>query len=106
MHLPASYVTGPAADLRSAVTGHADAQAGWSQCMQTTGTVCTECARSTNSRWIIDWPRWVSHSLQACTSCGAPTSGDLCAFCRVAEKSRAYEPVPVELVLGKGRGRR
>ena len=45
-------------------------------------------------------------TLQECRSCGAPTTGDLCAFCRVAEKSRAHEPVPVELVLGKGRGRR
>ena len=45
-------------------------------------------------------------TLQECRSCGAPTTGDLCAFCRVAEKSRAHEPVPVDLVLGKGRGRR
>jgi uncharacterized protein (TIGR00269 family) len=44
--------------------------------------------------------------LQSCSSCGAPTTGDLCAFCRVAEKASAHEPVPVELVLGKGRGRR
>ncbi|HQZ35092.1 MAG TPA: ATP-binding protein [Ilumatobacteraceae bacterium] len=45
-------------------------------------------------------------SLLSCVSCGAPTTGDLCAFCRVADKARAHEPVPVELVLGKGRGRR
>lgn len=45
-------------------------------------------------------------SLRSCVSCGAPTTGDLCAFCRVAEKARAHEPVPVELVLGKGRGRK
>ena len=45
-------------------------------------------------------------ALLRCTSCGAPTTGDLCAFCRVAEKARAHEPVPVELVLGRGRGRR
>jgi uncharacterized protein (TIGR00269 family) len=45
-------------------------------------------------------------SLQSCGSCGAPTTGDLCAFCRVAEKASAHQPVPVELVLGKGRGRR
>jgi len=44
--------------------------------------------------------------LRSCGSCGAPTTGDLCAFCRVAEKASAHEPVPVELVLGKGRGRR
>ena len=45
-------------------------------------------------------------SLQSCSSCGAPTTGDLCAFCRVVAKASAHEPVPVELVLGKGRGRR
>ena len=45
-------------------------------------------------------------SLLSCISCGAPTTGDLCAFCRVADKARAHEPVPVELVLGRGRGRR
>ncbi|MDO8390149.1 MAG: ATP-binding protein [Actinomycetota bacterium] len=44
-------------------------------------------------------------TLQECTSCGAPTTGDLCAFCRLAEKAAAHEPVPVELVLGKGRKR-
>ena len=45
-------------------------------------------------------------SLQPCVSCGAPTTGELCAFCRVSTTARAHEPVPVELVLGKGRGRR
>jgi uncharacterized protein (TIGR00269 family) len=44
--------------------------------------------------------------LGTCTSCGAPTTSDLCAFCRTAEKARAHEPVPVELVLSKGRRRR
>jgi tRNA(Ile)-lysidine synthase TilS/MesJ len=44
--------------------------------------------------------------LGTCTSCGAPTTSDLCAFCRNAEKARAHEPVPVELVLSKGRRRR
>ena len=45
-------------------------------------------------------------TLRECVSCGAPTTGDTCAFCRIAETSRAHEPVPVEMVLGKGRGRR
>lgn len=44
--------------------------------------------------------------LQSCRSCGAPTTGELCAFCRVVQKASAHDPVPVELVLGKGRGRR
>ena len=44
--------------------------------------------------------------LGSCTSCGAPTTSDLCAFCRTAAKAGAHEPVPVELVLSKGRRRR
>ncbi|MEO5902265.1 MAG: tRNA(Ile)-lysidine synthetase [Ilumatobacteraceae bacterium] len=41
----------------------------------------------------------------ACTRCGAPTTGEVCAFCRLVEKASAHERVPVELVVGK-RGRR
>jgi recombinational DNA repair protein RecR len=44
--------------------------------------------------------------LGACTECGSPTTSDLCAFCRTAQKARAHDPVPVELVLSKGRRRR
>jgi uncharacterized protein (TIGR00269 family) len=44
--------------------------------------------------------------LRPCESCGAPTTNDLCAFCRIAATARAHEPVPVEMVLSKGRGRR
>ena len=43
--------------------------------------------------------------LQPCTSCGAPTSAEVCAFCRLVATAAAHEPVPVELVAG-GRGRR
>src|SRR5215475_7626402 len=50
-----------------ASAGQTSAHVGWSQCMQTTGVVCTECARSTYSRWIIGCPLCVSHSLHACT---------------------------------------
>lgn len=42
--------------------------------------------------------------LRACASCGSPTTGEICAFCRIAEKSAAHEPVPVEVLLGR-RGR-
>src|SRR6185295_16608977 len=59
--------TTPSAVRLIASAGQTSAHVGCSQCMQTTGTVCTLCARSTNSRWIIDSPRCVSHSLQACT---------------------------------------
>ena len=33
--------------------------------------------------------------LQPCTSCGAPTTGEVCAFCRLSEQARAHPPVPV-----------
>src|SRR3954453_16949144 len=59
--------TTPAAVFLMASAGQTSAQVGESQCMQTTGTVCTECARSAVSRWIIEWPLCVSHSVQACT---------------------------------------
>ena len=46
--------------------------------------------------------------LNECALCGSPTTGDVCAFCRLLEKSRAIEPVPVEFVLSTrgGKGRR
>ena len=55
-----------------ASAGQTSAQVGESQCMQTTGTVCTEIGRSTYCRWIIEWPRCVSHSLHACTHAWQP----------------------------------
>src|SRR5262245_3661286 len=59
--------TTPSAVRLMASAGHTSAQVGEWQCMHTTGTVCTEWARSTYSRWIIEWPLCVSHSVQACT---------------------------------------
>src|SRR4051795_11024238 len=50
-----------------ASAGQTSAHVGESQCMQTTGTVCTEMGRSTYCRCIIEWPRCVSHSLHAAT---------------------------------------
>jgi uncharacterized protein (TIGR00269 family) len=48
--------------------------------------------------------------LQACRSCGAPTTGEVCAFCRLVERVADAEPVPVELLRKgarrKGRGAR
>lgn len=37
-------------------------------------------------------------ALGECRSCGSPTSGDTCAFCRLVEVSAAHDPVPVELI--------
>lgn len=42
-------------------------------------------------------------ALGACSECGSPTSGDVCAFCRLVATASAHERVPVELVM---RGKR
>jgi uncharacterized protein (TIGR00269 family) len=50
-------------------------------------------------------PLLVGHSAAAsgelndCARCGSPTTGELCAFCRLVEKSSAHDPVPVELIV-------
>jgi uncharacterized protein (TIGR00269 family) len=41
-----------------------------------------------------------------CSNCGAPTTGSVCAFCRLVETAAAHAPVPVEMVMKKGRGKR
>lgn len=43
--------------------------------------------------------------LRSCVRCGSPTTGELCAFCRVAETSARHDPVPVDVVLGRRRRR-
>ena len=55
-----------------ASAGQTWAQVGSSQCMQTKGTVAVVCRRSMKSRWIIECPRWVSHSEQALTQLSQP----------------------------------
>jgi len=42
-------------------------------------------------------------ALRECEQCGAPTSGEVCAFCRLVTTASAHERVPVELIM---RGRR
>src|ERR671924_110229 len=64
--------TTPSEFFLMASAGHTSAHVGESQCMHATGTVWVEWARSTYSRWIIGWPRCVSHSLQACTQALQP----------------------------------
>ena len=44
--------------------------------------------------------------LAACSNCGAPTTGSLCAFCHLVETASAHVPVPVEMLARKGRGSR
>src|SRR6476620_11061708 len=64
--------TTPSAVRLIASAGQTSAQVGESQCIQTTGTVCTDVLRSMKSRWIIDTPLCVSHSLHACTQAWQP----------------------------------
>ena len=47
-----------------------------------------------------------TEGLGECSRCGAPTPGEICAFCRIVEKSSAHEPVPVEVLLGRGKGKK
>jgi uncharacterized protein (TIGR00269 family) len=42
-------------------------------------------------------------AVHPCAQCGAPTSGDVCAFCRLVATSAAHDAVPVEMMT---RGRR
>jgi uncharacterized protein (TIGR00269 family) len=44
-------------------------------------------------------------ALQTCRRCGAPTTGEECAFCRLVEVASTHDPVPVELVRGGRYGR-
>ena len=39
--------------------------------------------------------------LNNCAVCGAPTTGETCAFCRLRERVSGHDPVPVEIVLSK-----
>ena len=43
--------------------------------------------------------------LNQCERCGQPTTGEVCAFCRIVDTSRTHEPVPVEVLLRRGRSR-
>jgi len=52
---------------------------------------------------LADQRASVVDSLNACSRCGAPTPGELCAFCRLVERACAHDPVPVELIVGRRR---
>ncbi len=45
--------------------------------------------------------RAAADDLVECDVCGAPTTGDTCAFCRLADRVSGHDPVPIELVLNK-----
>jgi uncharacterized protein (TIGR00269 family) len=44
--------------------------------------------------------------LRACDRCGSPTTGEVCAFCRLVERVAGHDPVPVELVRPRRGGPR
>src|SRR6476660_9978915 len=64
--------TMPSGVFLIASAGQTCAQIGSSQCMHIWGAVCTLSARMIVSRWIIDTPRCVSHSSQACIQARQP----------------------------------
>ncbi|MDX2382183.1 MAG: ATP-binding protein [Acidimicrobiia bacterium] len=55
---------------------------------------------------LADHTAAASGQLGPCDTCGAPTTGTTCAFCRLVANASAHEPVPVDLVVGAGRRRR
>src|SRR5262245_60409068 len=64
--------TTPSSVFLMASAGQTSAQVGSSQCMHTKGTVAADWRRSMKSRWIMDWPRCVSHSEHAFTQLSQP----------------------------------
>jgi tRNA-5-methyluridine54 2-sulfurtransferase len=44
--------------------------------------------------------------VRACARCGSPTTGEVCAFCRLVDQVTGHDPVPVELVRPRRRGSR
>src|SRR5947209_20358626 len=56
----------PSGVFLMASAGQTCAQPGSSQCMHVCGVVCTLSARMMVSRWIMETPRCVAHSSQAC----------------------------------------
>lgn len=40
-----------------------------------------------------------------CERCGSPTTGEVCAFCRLVERATGHEPVPVEMAVARRRRR-
>jgi uncharacterized protein (TIGR00269 family) len=43
--------------------------------------------------------------LRSCSSCGSPTTGEVCAFCKLIDNVSGHDPVPVETVLPRRRRR-
>jgi uncharacterized protein (TIGR00269 family) len=54
---------------------------------------------------IADHSAAAMGDVDACTRCGSPTTGDVCAFCRLVDTASTHAPVPVELLLARHRKR-
>ncbi len=48
-------------------------------------------------------PERQQDQLNSCGRCGAPAESEFCSFCRLAERSSAAEPVPVEVLLTRNK---
>src|SRR5215472_848072 len=66
----------PSSPFLMASAGHTCAQVGSSQCQQTYAAEVMLSRRSMKSKLIIDFPRWVSHSSQACKQDRHPMQRD------------------------------
>ena len=65
--------------------------------------------RSTSASWSA-WRRcWSAgrgpprRGCATCARCGAPTTTEVCAFCRLVEVAAAHEPVTVDMIARRGR---
>jgi uncharacterized protein (TIGR00269 family) len=54
---------------------------------------------------LADASQAAAGGLRACDRCGAPTTGDVCAFCALRERVAGRPRVGVDVVLGRGRRR-
>jgi tRNA-5-methyluridine54 2-sulfurtransferase len=50
--------------------------------------------------------RAAAGDLHPCPSCGAPTTGDVCAFCKLRDRVAGHDPVSVDVVLRRNHGGR
>ena len=52
---------------------------------------------------LADATQAAAGELRACSRCGAPTTGEMCAFCALRERVGDRPLVPVDVVLGRHR---
>ncbi len=52
---------------------------------------------------LVGRSRAAAEGLRECVNCGAPTTTEVCAFCRLVEVAAAHEPVTVDMIARRGR---